>query len=84
MHGSHCVPEDCIRIGVDLRAHTLLAMHWGTIQLGDDLPAEGVARFRQGGEAAGLPPERVWVMKIGETRPLPRRPGADQAASRAQ
>lgn len=73
MHGAHCVPEDCIRIGTDLGAHTVMAMHWGTIQLGDDTPDQGIARFRQGAKAAGLPPERAWIVKIGETRPLPRR-----------
>lgn len=82
MHGAHCVPEDCVRIGTDLDAHTLLAMHWGTIQLGDDTPAEGVARFRKGAAKAGVPADRVWVMKIGETRPLPRRQSADADGSR--
>lgn len=74
MHGAHCVPEDCLKIGTDLRAHTMMAMHWGTIQLGDDTPAQAIERFRQGADAAGLPPERAWIVKIGETRPLPRRP----------
>jgi L-ascorbate metabolism protein UlaG (beta-lactamase superfamily) len=73
MHGAHCVPETCIRIGADLKAHTLLGIHWGTVQLGDDRPSESVKRFRDGGRAANLPDERVWLMKIGETRALPRR-----------
>ena len=75
MTGAHCVPEKCIRIAEDLRAHTHLAMHWGTVQLGDDRPADAIRRFRAGGRAAGIPDERLWVMKIGETRMLPRRPG---------
>ena len=74
MNGSHCVPEDCVKIATDLRAHVKLAMHWGTVQLGDDRPAEAIRRFRAGGRAAGVPEDRLWVMKIGETRVLPRRP----------
>ncbi len=73
MQGAHCVPEDCIRIATDLKSHTLLGIHWGTVKLGDDTSAEVTSRFRQGGRAANLPDERVWLMKIGETRALPRR-----------
>lgn len=74
MHGAHCVPENCLKIGMDLGAHVNLGLHWGTIQLGDDGPVEGQARFLAGAKALGLPDERVWLMKIGETRVLPRRP----------
>jgi L-ascorbate metabolism protein UlaG (beta-lactamase superfamily) len=79
MHGAHCVPEDCVRIGADLKAHTLLGIHWGTVRLGDDGPAEATRRFRDGGRAADIPDERVWLMKIGETRALPRRPERNAA-----
>jgi L-ascorbate metabolism protein UlaG (beta-lactamase superfamily) len=74
MDGAHCVPEDCLRIGIDLKAHTQLGLHWGTAQMGDDRPAEAVGRFTAAGRAAGLAEDRVWIMKIGETRVLPRRP----------
>ncbi len=77
MNGSHCVPETCLQLGLDLGAHTLVAMHWGTILLGDDGVEEGVAAFQAAGRAAGLPDERVWRMKIGETREIPRRPRSD-------
>lgn len=84
MNGAHCVPENCVKIGTDLASHSVMAMHWGTIQLGDDLPQQGIARFREGGAAAGLPPERVWVMNIGETRVLPKLRDGDKAAARTQ
>lgn len=73
MNGAHCVPENCLRISRDLGAHTHLGMHWGTVQLGDDKPADAIRRFRAGGRALGIPDDRVWLMKIGETRILPRR-----------
>jgi len=73
MTGSHCVPEDCLKIGLDLGADTLLGIHWGTIRLGDDKPMETVRRVRAGAETQGLAPDRLWLMHIGETRVLPRR-----------
>ncbi|MGB0576461.1 MAG: MBL fold metallo-hydrolase [Alphaproteobacteria bacterium] len=73
MHGAHCVPEDCLKIGHDLRAETHLAMHWGTVQLGDDTPVQAISRFRAGGKFLGIADKNLWVMKIGETRILPKR-----------
>jgi N-acyl-phosphatidylethanolamine-hydrolysing phospholipase D len=73
MHGAHCVPEDCLKIGHDLRAQTHVAMHWGTVQLGDDLPDQALKRFRAGGKTLGIADKNLWVMKIGETRTLPKR-----------
>ncbi|MED5579625.1 MAG: MBL fold metallo-hydrolase [Nitrospinota bacterium] len=68
MHGSHCVPEDCIKIGNDMGAKNHLGMHWGTAPLGDDTPLEALRRFRNGAKTLGIPAGRVWIMKIGETR----------------
>ena len=68
MHGSHCVPEDCIKIGNDMKANNHLGMHWGTAPLGDDKPLEAIRRFRNGAKKIGIPKERVWILKIGETR----------------
>ncbi len=73
MHGAHCVPEDCIRIGHDLKSLNHLAMHWGTVQLGDDAPVEAIRRFKEGGKKLKIPAERLWVFKIGETRIIPRK-----------
>ena len=68
MHGSHCIPEDCIKIGNDMRAKNHLGMHWGTAPLGDDTPLEAVERFRNGAKKLGIAKERIWILKIGETR----------------
>ena len=76
MNGSHCIPADCLTIGLDLGAHTLLGVHWGTVMLGDDEFSEPADLFRAAGRAEGLPDERVWLMKIGETRTIPRRPSS--------
>lgn len=74
MNGAHCTPEDCLKIGRDLGAHTHLGIHWGTVPLGDDGSHLARDRFIAASRAAGLPDSRIWTMKIGETRVLPRRP----------
>ncbi len=73
MNGAHCVPANCVRIGLDVGAQTMVAMHWGTIPLGEDQGQEAALRFRQGGRELGLADERLWIMRIGETRVIPRR-----------
>ena len=73
MDGAHCVPADCLKIGLDLGAHTLVGLHWGTGPLGSDNFSEPPDRFRVAAKTAGISDERVWIMRIGETRVLPRR-----------
>lgn len=72
MRGSHCVPEKCIRIGADLNAKIHLGMAWGTVRLGDESNEEAVRRFYSGAKKLGISDEHVWIMKIGETRIIPR------------
>ncbi|MBL6928552.1 MAG: MBL fold metallo-hydrolase [Rhodospirillales bacterium] len=74
MQGNHCIPETCLQIGLDLDAHTLIAMHWGTIGLGSEGFWEPVEGFRAAGRKAEIADDRIWIMKIGETRKLSARP----------
>ena len=73
MRPFHLNPEEAVAAGRDLRASTLVAMHWGTIVLTDEPPFEPPVRFRAAARAAGYADERAWVMRIGETRAAPRR-----------
>jgi L-ascorbate metabolism protein UlaG (beta-lactamase superfamily) len=68
MRPVHLNPEEAVAAGRDLRASTLVAMHWGTVVLTDEPPFEPPVRFRAAARAAGYPDERAWVMKVGETR----------------
>ena len=68
MRPVHCNPEEAVALGRDVRARTLVAMHWGTVVLTDEPPFEPPGRFRAAAEQAGFPEERAWVMRIGETR----------------
>jgi N-acyl-phosphatidylethanolamine-hydrolysing phospholipase D len=72
MRPVHCDPEEAVAAGSDLRAKTLVAMHWGTVVLTDEPPFEPPGRFRAAANRAGWPDDRVWVMRIGETRALTR------------
>ena len=68
MHAMHCDPEEAVALGRDVRASTLVAMHWGTVVLTDEPPFEPPGRFRAAANRAGYPDDKAWVMRIGETR----------------
>jgi len=70
MAAHHVTPEEAVRIGRDMRAETLVGMHWGTVVLTDEHPFEPPERFRAAADAAGYAPEQAWLMRIGETRAL--------------
>jgi len=46
-------------------------MLWGTIELSDEPPWEPPVRFKKAALASGLPSDKAWVMKIGESRLIP-------------
>ncbi|WP_156792283.1 MBL fold metallo-hydrolase [Desulfotalea psychrophila] len=70
MRMSHINPEEAVTVGNEIRAFTLIASHWGTIGLSDEPTWEPPKRFSRAGLDNGLSEERLWIMKIGETRPL--------------
>jgi N-acyl-phosphatidylethanolamine-hydrolysing phospholipase D len=73
MRPVHLNPEEAVAVGLDLRATTLVAMHWGTVVLTDEPPFEPPGRFRAAASRAGIPDGRAWIMRIGETRAMPSR-----------
>lgn len=70
MAGHHTNPEEAVKIGRDIGAKRLVAMHWGTVMLTDEHPFEPPGRFRVAAGQHGYAEEDVWVMAIGETRRL--------------
>jgi N-acyl-phosphatidylethanolamine-hydrolysing phospholipase D len=46
----------------------LLPIHWGTFKLTDEPMDEPPRRVRSAWAAAGLPDERLWLLRHGETR----------------
>jgi len=70
MRGSHCTPEEGVRIGREYGARRVCGMHWGTIQLTDEPPFEPPGLFKAAAAAAGYVNDEAWTLAIGETRPL--------------
>jgi L-ascorbate metabolism protein UlaG (beta-lactamase superfamily) len=68
---SHTTPEEAVSIGIDVRAKTLIASHWGTISsLSDEPIFEPPIRFKKAGIDSGFSDKDLWTMKVGETKPL--------------
>lgn len=68
MHFVHTTPEEALRIGLDVRAQRMVAMHFGTFDLADEPLDEPPRRFQAEAERLGLWPDRAWILKVGETR----------------
>ena len=70
MLASHLSPEQAVQVGRDLRAKTLVAMHWATINLSDEPILEPPLRFYHAAQIAQYPYYDIWILNIGETRKL--------------
>ncbi len=70
MQGSHCVPDMCVEMGLDLQAKNLVPLHWGTVSLGAEPMFEPGALFAKAAPEKGVDSRHVWIMRIGETRPF--------------
>jgi N-acyl-phosphatidylethanolamine-hydrolysing phospholipase D len=68
MRMTHTTPEESLDIFADVRARTFVAMHWGTFDLAEEPLDEPPRRLRQAAKARGIPDDRVWILKHGETR----------------
>ena len=68
MRPVHMNPEEAVQAYLDLGGTgTMIGMHWGTWRLTDEDPLEPPVRTRSAWAAAGLPPERLWIPRHGET-----------------
>ena len=66
---SHVTPEEAVSIVIDVRAKTLISSHWGTISsLSDEPFFEPPIRFKKAGRDSGFLDNKLWIMKVGETR----------------
>lgn len=72
MEPVHTNPEEAVQIARQVRARQAIGMHWGTIMLTPEDPFEAPLRFRQAAKDQGFGMDNAWVMKIGETRRIPK------------
>jgi len=64
----HTNPEEAVRLGLDLEAAHILGMHFGTFDLSDEALSEPPVRFLAEGQRRQLSAQRLWLLKVGETR----------------
>jgi N-acyl-phosphatidylethanolamine-hydrolysing phospholipase D len=69
MQFSHLTPEEALRVLEDIHARRLVAIHWGTFNLANEPLAEPPVRTEAEARRLGLDPERIWILRHGETRP---------------
>ncbi len=63
----HLNPEEAVQAAGDLQARRVVAMHWGTFDLSDELLDEPPCRFHAAAAQHGLD-DRAWTFDVGETR----------------
>lgn len=68
MRSSHTTPEEALRLFADVRARRLVPIHWGTFDLADEPIAEPPQKLSAETRRLGLDPDRIWLLKHGETR----------------
>ncbi len=68
MKSGHTTPEEALQVFEDVRGRAFVPIHWGTFDLADEPLDEPPLRLSAEARRRGLGPDRVWVLKHGETR----------------
>jgi L-ascorbate metabolism protein UlaG (beta-lactamase superfamily) len=68
MRFSHVTPEEALQVFEDIQARRLVAIHWGTFKLADEPLGEPPVRTEAEARRLSLDPERIWILRHGETR----------------
>ncbi|MGH4028988.1 MBL fold metallo-hydrolase [Actinomycetota bacterium Odt1-20B] len=66
----HCDPEEAVQATLDLGAHRMAPMHWGTFLLSAEPVLEPLTRVRAAWEKTGLAREDLWDLPVGASRVL--------------
>ncbi len=64
----HIGPSDALAAFADVGARVMVPIHWGTFDLAEEPVDEPPRLLAQQASARGLGPDRVWILKHGETR----------------
>jgi N-acyl-phosphatidylethanolamine-hydrolysing phospholipase D len=68
MRFSHLTPEEALQVFADIGARRLLGIHWGTFNLASESLDEPPVRTEAEERRLSLDPERIWILRHGETR----------------
>jgi L-ascorbate metabolism protein UlaG (beta-lactamase superfamily) len=69
MKPSHTSPEEALQLFGDVGGRVFVPIHWGTFDLAEEPIEEPPRRLSAEAERLRLGPDRVWILKHGETRP---------------
>ncbi|MGB9439088.1 MAG: MBL fold metallo-hydrolase [Desulfobacterales bacterium] len=67
---NHMNPMESFQAGLDIKTQTMIAIHWGTIDLSEEPLFEPAELFKKVALKKEFDPKRLWILKIGETRVL--------------
>lgn len=68
MNPNHTTPEEALKVLDDVRGKRFVGIHWGTFDLAEEPIEEPPKRVAAEARRLGLDPERIWLLKHGETR----------------
>jgi L-ascorbate metabolism protein UlaG (beta-lactamase superfamily) len=68
MKASHTSPEEALTAFTDVRGRIFVPIHWGTFDLADEPIDEPPRRLQAEARRLKLGPDRVWILRHGETR----------------
>lgn len=67
MTSQHVNPEEALQAFLDVKADTMIPMHYGTFRLADDTAQEALDRMEAERIRLGIEEERMKVLRYGET-----------------
>ncbi|UUZ90944.1 MBL fold metallo-hydrolase [Paenibacillus sp. P25] len=67
MHMQHMNPEEAVQAFLDCGADQFIPMHYGAYKLSNDTPLEALNRLKAEWKRRGLKPEKLCLLKLGET-----------------
>ena len=67
---NHMNPMESFQAGLDIKTQAMIAIHWGTIDLSEEPLFEPAELFKNVAIEKEFDPNRLWILKIGETRVL--------------